>query len=156
MDILYLLDRLEDVLTSSTKLPIINRTLVDEQECLDIIDQIRVAIPEEVRQARQLNAMREDVLANARRLAERTIQEAQERAALMVKEQALVRSAESLAAEVRAAAYREADEIRRGADEYAYRVLAALEAQLDQVMRSIRKGIEHLDRMRTEEEESVR
>ncbi len=147
MDILYLLDRLEEALTSGIRLPF-GRALINEQECLDILDQIRVAIPEEVRQARQMNAQREALLADASKTAQQTIQEAQERAARLVKENSTVRAAETMAAEVRAAAYREAEEIRRGADEYAYGTLAALETQVDQILRSVRRGLQELESLR--------
>src|SRR5919199_6865079 len=54
MDLGYLLDQLEEVLSSGTRVPLSSRTLVDEQEVLDILDQIRVAVPEEIKAARRI------------------------------------------------------------------------------------------------------
>ena len=45
LDILYLLDQLEEVLGAGSRVPLTSRTLVDEQEILDILDQIRVSHP---------------------------------------------------------------------------------------------------------------
>ena len=61
MDILYLLDRLETVLTSGSRVPLTGKTVVDEHECLDIIDQLRVAVPEEVKQAKRVQGEREQL-----------------------------------------------------------------------------------------------
>src|SRR5205814_8364858 len=71
MDILYLLDQLEEVLGAGSRLPLTSRTLVDEPEILDILDQIRVSIPEEVKAGRRLTQERDQVISDARAEAER-------------------------------------------------------------------------------------
>jgi hypothetical protein len=66
VDFIYLLDRLEEALAAGSRVPLTARTLVDEQECLDIVDQMRVTLPTEVKYARRLVAEREHLLAQAR------------------------------------------------------------------------------------------
>src|SRR2546426_1446004 len=100
MDILYLLDQLEEVLGAGSRLPLTSRTLVDEQEILDILDQIRVSIPDEIKAARRQMQEREQLLADAHAEADHLIREAEEHIASRLAEHHLVRSAESRAAEI--------------------------------------------------------
>ena len=81
MDILYLLDQLEEVLGGGSRVPLTSRTLVDEQEVLDILDQIRVSIPEELTQARRVTQERDQVMAAAHAEADSILRDADANAA---------------------------------------------------------------------------
>ena len=144
MDILYLLDQLEEVLGTGSKLPFTSRTLVDEQEVLDILDQIRMSIPEELKAARRLSQERDQVLADARAEADRIIREAEEHAAGRVSEHSLVRSAESRASEIEDRAKDEAQQVRQEAEAYAYRVLERLHEQINQLGQTVERGLREL------------
>jgi hypothetical protein len=136
-----LLDRLEEVLNSGSRVPLFSsRTMIDEQECLDILDQIRVALPEEIKSARRVNSERDAIIAEAEARAQEIIREAEERAAQEVEEHNLVRQAELRAEQVEAAAKRRAADIERDAEDYAYDKLAELESRLDQLLHSVRSG----------------
>ncbi|HYY87782.1 MAG TPA: ATPase [Chloroflexota bacterium] len=145
MDILYLLDQLEEVLGTGSKLPFTSRTLVDEQEVLDILDQIRMSIPEELKAARRLSQERDQVLADARAEAERMLREADEHAAGRISEHALVRTAEARASEIEERAMRQAEQVREEAEAYAYRVLERLREQINQVGQTVERGLRELD-----------
>jgi len=147
IDILYLLDRLEEVLASGSRLPFSSRTMIDEQECLDILDQIRVALPEEIKQARRVNAEHDSIVAEAEARAQQIVREAEERAAEKVEEHALVQQAQRRAQQVEGEADERSEEIRREADEYAYETLAELESNLEQLLLMVRKGARALKPM---------
>src|SRR5579864_9227360 len=100
VDVLYLLDQLEEVLGAGSRVPLTSRTLVDEPEILDIIDQIRLSIPEEIKAAKRLTEERDQLLSAARVEADRILQEADAQAAERVGEHHLVRSAEARAADI--------------------------------------------------------
>src|ERR1700682_22448 len=100
VDILYLLDQLEEVLGGGSRLPLTSRTLVDEQEILDILDQIRVAIPDELKAARRLTQERDQVIADAQAEANHILTDADAQAAERVAEHSLVRIAEGRAADI--------------------------------------------------------
>jgi hypothetical protein len=76
VDFMYLLDRLEEALVTGSRVPLMARTLVDEQECLDILDQMRVAMPTEIKEARRVIAERDHILAQAREETERIVRDA--------------------------------------------------------------------------------
>jgi cell division septum initiation protein DivIVA len=145
VDILYLLDQLEEVLDSGSRLPFTSRTLVDEQEVLDILDQIRVSIPEEIKAARRLTQEREQFLDEARAEADRLLREADAQAAARVSEHSLVRAAESRAAEIESRALNSAERVREEAETYAYRVLERLRSQIEQVGQSLDRGLRELN-----------
>jgi cell division septum initiation protein DivIVA len=145
VDILDLLDQLEEVLGAGSKLPLTSRTLVDEQEIFDILDQIRVSIPEELKSARRLTQEREQVLADARLEAEQIVREADANAVERVAEHHLVRSAELRAADIEDRALRQAANIRQEADAYAYRVLQKMREQIGQVAQTVDRGISELE-----------
>jgi hypothetical protein len=145
LDILYLLDQLEEVLGAGSRVPLTSRTLVDEQEILDILDQIRVSVPEEVKAARRLTAQRDQVIADAHAEGDRILRDADTRAAERVDEHQLVRSAESRAADIEDRALRQAADVRREADAYAYRVLQKLREQIGQVAGTVDRGMVELE-----------
>ena len=65
MDILYLLDRLDEMVASASRVPFSSRVILDEQDYLDIVDQIRLALPEELKVSRRVMAERDQILAEA-------------------------------------------------------------------------------------------
>lgn len=144
MDILYLLERLEEVLSAGSRLPFTNRTLVDDEECFAVIDQIRLSLPNELRQARKVNADREALLDEAQTRAEQMLREADREAMERAKDHNIARVAEARAREILDRAEDEAQQIRRDADDYAYRVLQGLDQQLDALLTTVRNGLRSL------------
>lgn len=145
VDILYLLDQLEEVLGGGSRVPLTSRTLVDEQEILDILDQIRVSLPEELKAARRLIQERDQVLADAQAEADRLIQHAEAEVAERVTEHNLVRAAEQRAEDIEERALHQAETTRSEADAYAYRVLRKLHDQINQVAQTVERGMTELD-----------
>jgi vacuolar-type H+-ATPase subunit H len=145
VDILYLLDQLEEVLGAGSRVPLTSRTLVDEQEILDILDQIRVSVPDELKAARRLTQDRDQIIADAHAEAERIIQEAETQAVERVSQHNLVRVAEGRAADIEERAMLQAADIRRDADAYAYKVLQKLRDQIGQVAQTVDRGLGELE-----------
>ena len=115
---------------------------------LDLVDQLRVAVPEEVRAAKRINAKGERILEKAQEEAERTIARAQEQAAFLIEERGLTEAAQEESLRILARAEEDAEEVRRGADEYAASVLIGLEGDLVRTLQSIKKGVALLDERR--------
>jgi hypothetical protein len=144
VDMLYLLDRLEEIVTSATRMPLSSKVLVEEQDCLDVIDQIKLALPDELRMARRLMAERDHVLTEANEHAERILRRAEERAVEQIEEHAVSRAAEERAHLTIERAEQEAADMRRQADEYAFRVLSSLRTRLRQIEGVVVESIEQL------------
>jgi cell division septum initiation protein DivIVA len=122
--------------------------VLDQNAALGLIDELRVAVPEEVRAAKRINAEGERIIEKAQDEAERIVAKAQEQAAFLIDERGLTQAAEALSRQIIADAHDTADEIRRGADEYAVGVLVGLEGDVVKTLQSIKKGITMLDERR--------
>lgn len=144
MDILHLIDRLEEILNESRPLPFTHNVFVDEDRILDLIDQMRVAIPEEVKKAQQLIAQRDRILAQAQEEANRTLALAREKSEQLVERDAIVQSAQGKAEQIIAQAHADVESIRHEADDYALDTLTRLEMELDRSLSQVRNGIHTL------------
>lgn len=127
--------------------------IVDQARALDLLDQLRVAVPEEIRAAKRINEETERIVERAQEEAERILARAQEQAAFLIEERELTRAAEIRSAEIITDGQREADEIRRGADEYAQSVLVKLEGECIRALQSIKRGLALLDDRHVDEPE---
>ena len=123
--------------------------IVDQGDALDLIDQLRVTIPEEIRSAKRVNAEVERLLEQAREEAEQILARAQEQATYLIEERELTRQAEEMSDEIVRQAHAEGQEIRSGADDYAAEVLVALEAEVARTLKTIRHGLNLLDERRS-------
>lgn len=144
-DITYMLERLEEVLGAGTGLPFTRRRLIDDEECLSIVEQIRLSLPQEIRQARRLNTERDAVLDEAQGRAAQIVRSAEVDALERIQEHHLARRAEARAQELLSQAERRVAQMRRDADEYAYTVLMDLEHRLEGLISSVRAGLVDLD-----------
>jgi vacuolar-type H+-ATPase subunit H len=145
VDILDLLDQLEEVLGGGSHLPLTSRTLVDEQEVLDILDQIRVSIPDEIKAARRVTQERDQILADARGEADRLLRDAEADVAERLSEHHLVRAAEERARQIEDHAVEDTERMRRETDAYAQRVLQRLREHIGQVSETVDRGLEELE-----------
>lgn len=144
MDILMLVDRLEAVINGGWRPPMTDKVMIDEQEALEVIDLMRTAIPEEIKQSRRVNQDRERLIAEAQEDANRLMNQAEDKLRHLTNDKAVVQVAQRRATEIEQDAYAKADEIRTGADQYAYDVLNALLGRLDGVSGEIKNGLEAL------------
>jgi cell division septum initiation protein DivIVA len=144
MDILHLIDRLEEILNESRPFPFTHNVIVDEDRVLDLIDQMRVAIPEEVKKAQQLLAQRDRLLAQAQEEANRTLALAREKSEQLVERDAIVQAAQARADQIVNQARADIEATRQDADAYAMDVLTRLEVELDRVLTQVRNGIHTL------------
>lgn len=146
MDIQHLLDRLETLLSDSRRIG--GKLIVDAQRSWDLIDQMRISVPEEVKQAQRVNQERDRIIAQAKEEAGRIIDLARQDAAKLTEEHRITRQAQELAGTIEARARREAQSVQREADEYVMEVLAQLDADLARTLTVVRNGIEKLQRDR--------
>jgi hypothetical protein len=173
IDLLHLIDRLEEQIGEARRLPIGTGSVVDRRRLLDLVDQLRAAVPAEVREAREIIDRKEDVLAKADDEAAVRLARADEEVAVRVGESEVTKAAEMRGAEIIEEARAEADRIiddarhqiegkvaegerlaseqMDEADRYALEMLRKLEQQLHAFMSSVHSGIETLEKRPPEE-----
>jgi vacuolar-type H+-ATPase subunit H len=167
MEILNLLDKLESMVTTSGRIPATKKAMVDMDRLLDLVDQIRLALPKEVQEAEEILMKRESVLNTALLEARRIKADADNQSRSRVDESTVVKEANQRAEDVLADAKRKSDlmlqdaqrkalQIAQDAEafshqrvgeasQYAQDVLLRLEQQLSTVLNSIRRGLDTLD-----------
>ncbi|MBC7235178.1 MAG: hypothetical protein H5T69_05010 [Chloroflexi bacterium] len=118
-----------------------NKVAIDEDAFLNIIDQMRITIPQEIKQAREVALERDKYIAQAHEEARRIIAQAREEAARQLDEHVLRQQAEERANAVLKKALEEATRFRAGADEYAEGKLRELARQLERLQEEVRNGL---------------
>lgn len=141
MDILHLIDQLEAAINNGWHIPLTSDVIVNEEEVLRIIDEMRARIPQEVQQAKRLLQEKERVLAQAREERERIVALAGEEASRLTEESEITKAAMVRASTIVERAKRDAESIRKGADDYVVEVLGNLQRELEQILRTVNNGI---------------
>jgi len=141
MDILHLVDRLEELFNESRPVWFTHSVIVDEDRLLDLIDQMRITIPEEIKKSQQLLAQRDRILAQAQEEANRTIALAREKGDKLVENDPITQSARSRSEQIIAQARSESEQTKRDADDYVLQSLAALQAELEKTLSQVKNGI---------------
>lgn len=144
MDILHLVDRLEELFNESRPIWLTHSVVVDEDRMLDLIDQMRVAVPEEIKKAQQIITQRDRILAQAKEEANRTIALAREKAEKSLEDNEIIQVAKDRANQILEQAHLEASATQREADKYILDTLTNLEIHLDRLVNQVRNGISTL------------
>lgn len=150
MDILHLIDRLEELFNESRAIPFTHNVVVDEEKMLDLIDQMRVAIPEEMKKAQQVMTQRDRILAQAQEEANRTLVLAREKGEQLLERDSIVQSAQSFAEQRATDIIAEADQTRVEADQYVIGTLTHLELELERYLNQVRNGIQTVQETQAE------
>ena len=153
MDILHLVDRLEELFNQSRPIPLTHSVIVDEDRFLDLIDQMRISIPDEVKKAQQVFAQKERFLAQAQDEANRTLQLAREKADQMIEKESLTADAQRRSSQILEQARVDAENTRLGAEQYALDSLLGMEVELERLLNQVRNGIQLLEEKKTTSQE---
>ena len=141
MDILQLIDRLEELFNESKTIPLTRNVMVDEDRMLDIIDQMRIAIPEEVKKAQQLLGQRDRVLAQAQEEANRTLEIARQKADQLASKEIVMQDAQRRADQILVQARADAETVRSDADDYVMNSLTQLQDELERITNQVINGL---------------
>ncbi|GCF08171.1 hypothetical protein [Dictyobacter arantiisoli] len=172
MDILYLVDRLENLVASSKRMPLVNQIILKEADILTIIEQLRTSVPAEIKQARRVIQEKDRIIAQAQSEASMLLTRAREETDRALGREGLLKTAEDRSQDILRRANDQAQTIVRRAethteqmqieaDTYASETLRNLrehllnvEMEIERTVMSIERGLESLDG-RPEEESST-
>ena len=145
MNILSLLDVLEEELENGTGVLFGSRALINREKCLEIIKDIRLNMPEEIKQAEWIRMERQKILVEAQKESEAILKEAEKRIESLVEENEITQKAYKQAREIMENSQDSAKEIRLGSREYADGLLEEVENILIQQIEILRKNREELN-----------
>lgn len=141
MDILHLVDRMEELINTGKAVPLTRNVMVDENAFMDIIDQMRISIPEEIKKAQQINAQKDRILAQAQEEANRTVALAREKSEKLIEKSEVYQAAQAKVDMITDQASKEASQSMMDADRYVIETLSNLEHELNKVLAQVRNGI---------------
>ena len=118
VDMLYLLDRLEELVSVGKRVPFSTRVMVEEEDFLSLVDQLRVAVPNEIKQAQRVIKERERIIGEAQDEAAEIVDRAHAEAERMVSQSALLAEARQRGEEILRRAEEEHQRTRGELDVY--------------------------------------
>jgi len=131
MDVIKLLEYLQGIIESSSKIPVTGKAVINKREILDIIDQIINHLPEEFKQAQWTCDEKERILVDAKKQAKNFEKETIDKINRRVEKQDLVKEAQNRSEEIIASAQRDAKIMRLGAKDYADEILSQLDKEIE-------------------------
>ena len=144
MEIFTLLDTLEDMLDKSRGIPFSGKCIVNREEILDIVKEIRLKLPDELKQAKWIKEERQRILVEAQNEADEVIKEAENRIISMIDEHEITKKAYEKKVEIIETANEMSREIKSGTEEYADSVLAGIEVALEDALKVIKNNRKEL------------
>ena len=134
------LEYLDEELSKSATVPLTGKRLVDVEKCLDIVSELRVTLPDDVKDAEVIVRDREQILADAQRQAEQIIADAQQQFEQMVSNHAIVQEAQRRANAIVKDAVAKADEEADSCTAYLNDVLGNVEQHLKRVLDDVHQN----------------
>lgn len=144
MEIFTLLETLEDILENSRNLPFTTKGIVDKDDMLDLIKEIRIKLPDELKQAKWVKEERQRILVEAQKEADGIVKEAENRIISMIDEHEITRKAYEQKAEIIETANEMSREISKGTKEYADNMLLSIETTLEEALKVIQNNRKEL------------
>lgn len=139
MTIDELLDVMDETLEEAVNLPFTGgKRVVDVEKVREIIDEIRLNMPAEIRQAKNVVKDRNNIVENAKAEADAIVKRAEDRARAMVAEQAIVKAAQQKATEILTSAQEQSREIRGTVTSYCENMLKETEDQLTRSLSDVK------------------
>ncbi len=144
MEIFTLLETLEDILERSRTIPFTEKGVVNKEELLEIIKEIRLKLPDELKQAKWIKEERQRILVEAQKEADDIVKEAENRIISMIDEHEITRKAYEQKAEIIETANEMSREISKGTKDYADNILQGIEVALEDALTVIQNNRKEL------------
>jgi len=143
-DVLSIIEHMENIIEEASGVFFSDKVMVDQDELLDLIKDIRIALPEELKKASYINENRDRILAQAQEEADLIVEEAENKIQDLVDEDGITREANFRAEEIITRAQENAKEIRLGSLEYADSILINIEDGLMEIIETIKENRDEL------------
>ena len=139
MNIEEILDMLDELLDKSWSLPLSGgRSVVDDEKIRELLDDIRLNLPSEIKQAKAIVADRADILATAKREADAVVRRAEDRARALIAQEEIIKQAQQKAAEILSQAQTKAKELRNASQDFSDDLLRQSEETLTKLLTGVR------------------
>jgi chromosome segregation ATPase len=137
MDLSARLGQLEEMVRDAKSMPLSSSALMNRDEVLELIEQMKESLPDEIKQARWIVKDREELLAKARRDAEAMVEQAREEQLRLASHEAVVQRANEESERIQQDAADDARRLRLEAEDYVDAKLAQLESALQRILEDV-------------------
>ncbi len=144
MEIFTLLENLEELVENSSKVPFSSKVMVDKEELGDILEEIRLKLPDELKQAKRIKDERLNILNDAQKESDELLKEAENKIIQMVDEHVITKQAIMQKEEIVENANRISKEISCGTRDYADAILEKVEDVLRETMQVVHNNRKEL------------
>ncbi len=144
MDVLEILDEMEETLNNSKTIPMMNKTMIDRDEFLKMVQDMRLSLPDNIKNAEWVTNHKQEILMEAQKQSDVILSEAEKKIKLMVDENEIAKMAKTEADNIKTSAQKNAKEIRLGSKEYADAIMEKLENDLANLMDTVKKNRDEL------------
>ena len=140
MEVLKLLETIEEMLEKSASIPLTKKAVIDRDEIIDVVIEIKLNLPDELKQAKWVKEERQKILVDAQKEANQLIKEAENRIISMIDEHEITKKAYEQKAEIIDSANAFSKDLIDGTKKYADEILAELEANLQDKLAVIKEN----------------
>lgn len=147
MDILNLLEKIEDIIEEASKFPLSNKVMIDKEEILEVINEIRLKLPDEINRASWVAKERQRILNEAQSEADELIEKVKEQQGYLIEENEITKQAQKYAEQLVQEAEKRATEMKIGAYNYSDEILSKLQDKIREINIIIEKNRDVLKNM---------
>ncbi|MDW5299067.1 MAG: ATPase [Sedimentibacter sp.] len=147
MEILNLLERIEDIVEEASKFPLSNKVMIDKDEMLDVINEIRLKLPDEINRASWVAKERQRILNEAQTEADELIEKVQDQQKYLIEDNEITKQAQKYANQILQDAERKANDMKIGAYNYSDEILSKLQGKINEINNIIEQNREVLKNM---------
>lgn len=145
MDIIEIIDMLEETVEKASSVPLTRKVMIDKDEILDYLQEMRLIYPDELKEAKWVKSQRDKILSEAETRAANIQKNAEETQMQLIDEHEITRCAYEQANELVRNASEQAMEIKADCDQYVEDILNDAEARLEMLLRKIREDRSDID-----------
>ncbi len=147
MDVLNLLEKIEDIVEDASKFPLSNKVMIDKEEVLEVINEIRLKLPDEINRASWVAKERQRILMEAQTEAEELIEKVKEQQKMYVEENEITKQAKIYAQQIVEEAEQKANDMKLGAYSYSDEILSKLQDKIRDINNIIEDNRDMLKKM---------
>lgn len=147
MDVLNLLEKIEDIVEDASKFPLSNKVMIDKEEVLEVINEIRLKLPDEINRASWVAKERQRILTEAQTEAEELIEKVKEQQKMYVEENEITKQAKIYAQQIVEEAEQKANDMKLGAYSYSDEILSKLQDKIRDINNIIEDNRDMLKKM---------
>lgn len=144
MAIEEILDEIENILVDSTRVPFTNKLVIEEDDIIRLLDELRDVLPQEIKDAAKIASERQRILEEAQKEAQNIVDQAKVYVTKLTDENIISKQAQEQANEIVLQARKAARDLQQESVVYAEDVFKHLESNLQKALEVVQQGHSHL------------